>query len=226
MSDQKGEFLRAEGDRMFDRYQSAGNFDAHPVLPSLKEIGIVPKAILEIGCGAGHRLALLQKEFDAECHGIEPSPGALDYARSTYPALILEQGTAESLPYADNGFDVVIFGFCLYLCDPTDHFRIAWQADRVLTDGGYMVINDFLPPVPYSNEFSHVAGMRSYKMEFSRMFSWNPAYQLISRRYFEDNKTIFSFAPDERICTDLLRKDRAIAFPRNPYGNGQGLISR
>jgi len=226
MSDQKTEFLRSEGDRMFERYQRWGHFEVNPVVFSLQDIAIKPKAILEIGCGAGHRLALLQKEFDAECHGIEPSPVALKYARVNYPDLILEQGTAESLPYADNRFDVVIFGFCLYLCDLADHFRIAWQADRVLVDGGFMVINDFLPPVPYSNDFVHVAGMRSCKMEWSRMFSWNPAYRLISRRHLEDKKTTFSFSPDDQICIDVLRKDRAIAFPRNPYGNGQGPISR
>jgi ubiquinone/menaquinone biosynthesis C-methylase UbiE len=221
MMDQKAEFLRSEGDRMFERYQRWGRFEVNPVVSALKDAAIVPKTILEIGCGAGHRLALLRREFGAECYGIEPSPVALDYARERYPDLVVEQGTADSLPHSAEQFDVVIFGFCLYLCDVADHFRIAWQADRVLADGGYMVINDFLPPSPFSNDFAHVSGMLSHKMEWSRMFSWNPGYRLISRKYLEDGKTAFSFVPDVGICVDVLRKDRALAFPKNPYGNSK-----
>ncbi len=201
---------------MFDRGQQIGNFETNPVLFSLKEIQIKPKAILEIGCGAGHKLALLRQEFGADCYGIDPSAKAIEYGRAHYPELVLENGTAESLIHADNRFDVVIFGFCLYLCDLFDHFRIAWQADRVLRDGGYLVIHDFLAPMPYSNDFVHAAGIRSHKMEWSRMFIWHPAYRLISRRYLEAT-TALSFAPDEQICIDVLHKDRSTAFPSNPY---------
>ncbi len=213
---QKAEFTSGEGDRMFERYQRAGNFAINPVLNSLRELGVKPKAILEIGCGAGHRLALLQRELGADCHGVEPSQMAVDHARQHYPKLDVRKGTAETIDYSEGAFDVVIFGFCLYLCDPADHFRIAWQADRVLQDKGYMVINDFLAPTPYSNDYAHVPDMRSYKMEWSRMFAWNPAYRLVSRRYAEDNGHL-TFDVNEQICVDVLRKDRVIAFPPNPF---------
>ncbi len=204
---------------MFDRGQHTGNFETNPVLFSLKDIQVKPRAILEIGCGAGYRLAVLRGEFGADCYGIDPSTKAIEYGHARYPELVLESGTAKSLPYADNRFDLVIFGFCLYLCDPGDHFRIAWQADRVLQDGGYLVVHDFLAPAPYSNEFVHAAGIRSRKMEWSRMFTWNPAYRLISRRYLEAT-AVLSFAPDEQVCIDVLRKDRGVAFPSNPYRSG------
>ena len=180
-------------------------------------LGVKPNAVLEVGCGAGHRLALLQRRFGAECHGLEPSAEAIAHGRAQYPDLLFEQGTAETLSYPDDRFDVVIFGFCLYLCDPRDHFRIAWQADRVLRDGGYLVIHDFLAPAPYSNAYAHRAGILSHKMEWSRMFAWSPAYRLIARQYLE-HQTALSFAADEQISVDVLRKDRQIAFPKNPYG--------
>jgi hypothetical protein len=48
------------------------------------------------------------------------------------------------------------------------------------------------------------------------MFTWNPAYRLISRRYIEHARPL-SFAADEQVCVDVLRKDSQIAFPNNPY---------
>ena len=201
---------------MFERYQRAGNFVVNPILNSLRGIGVKPKTILEIGCGAGHRLALLQRDFAAECHGVEPSQLAVNYAHQHYPKLQVRTGTAETLDYNDDAFDVVIFGFCLYLCDPADHFRIAWQADRVLQNKGYLVINDFLAPTPYSNDYVYVPEMRSYKMEWAHMFAWNPTYRLVSRRYHED-KDRLTFVPNEQISVDVLRKDRSIAFPPNPF---------
>lgn len=190
--------------------------DSNPVLAALKDIDAKPEAILEIGCSRGHRLIELHQEFGAECCGVDPSEKAIEQGRALYPALVLEQGTADSLQYPDDRFDVVIFGFCLYLCDPRDHFRIAWQADRILQDGGFLVIHDFLTLTPYRNKYVHSANLSSYKMEWSRMFTWNPAFQLISRRYMEHAKPL-SFAPDEQICVEVLHKDSQAAFPNNPY---------
>ena len=69
-----------------------------------------------------------------ECYGIEPSFKAVETACTSGVNAV--QGTADRLPYRDGLFDVVVFGFCLYLCDREDLFRIASEADRVLNDQG------------------------------------------------------------------------------------------
>ena len=69
--------------------------------------------ILEIGCGNGYRLEWLKKNIDAKCYGIEPSNQAVEVALSK--GIDVKQGTADLLPFEINSFDIIIFGFCLYL---------------------------------------------------------------------------------------------------------------
>lgn len=60
----------------------------------------------------------------------------------SYPKLNLSVGTADGLPDI-KPVDLIIFGFCLYLCDPQDLFTIAANSDRLLVDKGVMAVYDF-----------------------------------------------------------------------------------
>ncbi|OSO90613.1 hypothetical protein B7O87_09335 [Cylindrospermopsis raciborskii CENA303] len=79
--------------------------------------------LLEVGCGEGKRLEWIQKSLDIECHGIDPSDKAVTIAQEIGVRAV--RGTADHLPYPDETFDFLVFGFCLYLCDRDDLFRIA-----------------------------------------------------------------------------------------------------
>jgi ubiquinone/menaquinone biosynthesis C-methylase UbiE len=217
---QKDVFLQSEGDAWFERNRLSRIDDAstEPVLKSLTALGIKPKRVLEIGCSSGNRLATIANALDAECHGVDPSAKAIEYGRGQYPNLSLRQGTADELLFGPTYFDVVIFGFCLYLCDPTDYFKIAWQADRVLADKGFLIIKDFFSAQPYRNSYSHTVTLYSHKMEFSKMFRWHPAYTLLSRSYLEHREPM-TFDQNERISIDLMRKDGSAGFPSNGSSN-------
>src|SRR5262249_49568767 len=117
------------------------------------------------------------------------------------------------LAFEDSFFDVVIFGFCLYLSDPQHHFAIAAEADRTLRDGGFLVISDFCSPVPYRNRYAHHEGLYAFKMQYSNMFLWHPAYRLLSRTYFEHDEHL-TLSRDEAAVVDVLHKDLANAFPQ------------
>ena len=73
-------------------------FDDNPI--------IAPHGVLEIGCSNGWRLEAIREKYGCDCLGIDP-------ADSQFPYIF--KGTADSLPYPDNQFDLVIYGFCLYL---------------------------------------------------------------------------------------------------------------
>ena len=77
------------------------------------------------------------------------------------------------------------------------------------------VIVDFLPPSPHRVPYSHRPGLFSHKMEWQRMFTWHPAYHLLDRSY-QEHRESFSFAPQERVTTDILLKATATAFPVVP----------
>jgi SAM-dependent methyltransferase len=207
---QKDVFLSSEGDAYYNR--NRGGIDPQPDLISapMLRLQIRPNRILEIGCFDGYRLRQLRNVFGSECHGIDPSAEAISAGNSK--DIHLRVGTADKLDYADGFFDLVLFGFCVCLCDPQDHFQIAAEANRVLRDGGIIAIADFMTNRDYRNPWAHKPGLWCYKMEFAKMFTWHPGYRLLSRTYSEHAQP-FTFDQNEAMTIDLIRKDFSAAFP-------------
>ncbi len=220
MKTQKEIFESSEADKWFQRnqvsYVSAKN-EKGPIIDCLKEIQIVPRKVLEIGCSNGTRLNGFFQTFGADCYGIDPSKQAIESGSAEYPNLKLKVGTADTLPFAERSFDLIVFGFCLYLCDRQDLFKIAYEADRCLADNGSMVVMDFLPPFPYRNSYTHAEGVNSYKMDYSKMFSWNPTYYEIYSKVFTHSGFEQRSVPDERVGITILSKNHAAAYPLEPF---------
>jgi ubiquinone/menaquinone biosynthesis C-methylase UbiE len=212
---QKNVFLKSEGDAWFDRNRAddakrAQKIEHDPVLRTLREIEISPSAVLEVGCSDGWRLEAMKAFWPkAKLFGVDPSAQAVKEAP---PGLKIKQGSAEDLNYGENAFDVVIFGFCLYLCDREDLFRIAAEADRVLKDGGCVVTYDFYSEAPYRNIYKHAEGVYSYKMDYARMFSWSPAYSVV-KSVIETHHGMDTSNPDNNIGVTVLKKNLAAGWP-------------
>jgi len=94
-------------------------------------------AALDVGCGGG----ILAEEFAAmgfHVTGIDPSEQSLNtarqHARSMGLSLQYQQGTGESIPFADNIYPVV------YCCDVLEHVRdlpkVIGEIYRVMKPGG------------------------------------------------------------------------------------------
>ena len=218
-SEQKKQFLLSEADSWFDRNknklkQIESNPSTDLVLSVLSQLDIKPRSVLEIGACNGWRLNAINEIYSSKVTGIEPSTAAIEDGEKNFPNINLIQGTADELPFETDEFDLVIFGFCLYLCDPTDLFKIADNVDRVLKDNSWLIIMDFIPPRPYRNSYEHLDGLYSYKMDYSQLFMGHPAYQLMSRIIQPDNKTL---EPDNIVGVNALYKKLKIAFPDNPY---------
>jgi ubiquinone/menaquinone biosynthesis C-methylase UbiE len=208
---QRTAFSEGEGDAWFERNRTKLGVGPDEMERAIEALQIRPKRILEIGCSNGHRLEKLRARFNAECVGIDPSQQAIADGKASYPGLSLTIGTADALGFHNGAFNLVIFGFCLYLCDPADYLRIAAEADRILSNPGWLVIYDFFTSSPRRQPYAHRPGLYSHKMEFSRLFTANPAYRLLARRYCEHGPEL-SYDPDEAIAIDVLRKDLARAF--------------
>ena len=194
-----------------ERLDSAGASDDSLVV-ELERSCIHAARVLEIGCSNGWRLEVLRRRWGAKCFGLDPSDEATKRGRASFPFLELMNGTADVLPYETNSFDLVIFGFCLYLCDRQDLFKIACEADRVLENHGFIAILDFQSPLAFRNEYAHRNGLHSYKMDYSKMFSWNPAYTLSSRTVKAYDSQSGTINANNLIGINILRKVRF----RNP----------
>lgn len=171
-------FLKSEGDAWLKRNTKNVPIKNDLLLSAFSQlVGGLGKdsRILEIGCSNGWRLEKIKERYGCkELSGIDPSDKAVEAARRR--GIRCEQGTAGFLPFGNEAFDVVIFGFCLYLCDRDSLFFAAAEADRVLSDGGMIAIWDFWTPFPGKVKYKHKDGVWSYKQDYEQMFLWNPAY--------------------------------------------------
>ncbi|MFH1716031.1 MAG: class I SAM-dependent methyltransferase [Planctomycetota bacterium] len=101
--------------------------------------------ILEIGCGIGSLVFELSKQgYDVT--GIDISREAIAYGLKKYGNIPLEVQAAESLPYEDESFDVVLsFDLFEHIAEIDRHIS---EVRRVLHPGGYYL---FQTPNKYSN---------------------------------------------------------------------------
>lgn len=67
-----------------------------------------PFKLLDVGCGPGYLLRSMEGWFPhSERYGLDREPQLLDFAGRHLVGAQLVQGTAESLPFGENAFDVV-----------------------------------------------------------------------------------------------------------------------
>ena len=93
--------------------------------------------MLDIGCGVGVFLSLVA-ERGAEPYGIDASESLIELARRRLPGADLRIGDMESLPYDDDGFDLVT-GFTSFFF-ANDMVAALREAGRVAKPGAPVVI--------------------------------------------------------------------------------------
>lgn len=219
---QRDAFLKGEGEAWFDRNERVLDNDierrvaSDPIIAAVKRHGFKPHKILEVGASNGWRLGALRELTRAESIGLEPSEKAVGAARARYPEIVMHRGTADALPCRNEEVDLLILGFCLYVCDRADLFRIAAECDRVLSDGGRLMILDFHTTIPWRNPYAHLPKMFAYKMQYDKMFSWNPAYRVAEHRLTDHDGGVGD-DPVDRLALTVLVKDSKGAYLDNPY---------
>lgn len=207
---QKDIFLAGEGDEWVGRNSDyLSNLDwgkSDPLFQELVSLGLPANLrVLEIGCGEGSRLEALSKALGWTCSGLDPSFKGIEIAR--IKGVDAKQGTADILPWEDGFFDVVLFGFCLYLCDRKDLFQIATEANRVLKNPGWMGIIDFFARENKQKDYSHKAGVKSFKMDYRKLFEWHPGYECYSHRLMDHEGHKVTDVEDNWISVSMLRKN-------------------
>lgn len=185
-------FLESEGQAWYERNKDKLPPEHDPVMEAIEKAGITPHNVLEVGCGNGWRLNLLTDKYTS-CNAWGVDPGLLE--TRAYADLHLISGTAIELPHRDGfqrpfEFDLIIYGFCLYLVDREDLFKVVAEGDRVLQDGGHLVIHDFHPEYPHKVKYKHKEGLFSYKMDHAQLWLANPAYKLRSRVMCADETSV------------------------------------
>ena len=215
---QKSVFLEGEGDAWFQRNlkadvdQVASWIEQDPLGDLVENLPLAtgPEiSVFEVGCGQGLRLAQLNKIKGWSVAGLDPSKNAISsFKDAGYEGFV---GTADALPIADNSVDLLIFGFCLYLCDRDDLFLVASEANRVLKPQSWLAIIDFWSPNQITNKYHHNSSINSYKDNFPSMFNWNPSYTITDHRLRHHITNGYTDDPHEWVATTLLRKCDSIS---------------
>lgn len=106
-------------------------------LKLLKKLGVKQnQTLLDIGCGAGEKLAILEKRMGLRVRGIEPNPTAAEKARLLFD-LDVTTGTFSSGDFPENSFDVVRINHVIeHVPDPVAFLN---DIHRVLKPGGVLI---------------------------------------------------------------------------------------
>lgn len=174
--------------------------------------------ILEIGAGNGIPLSFLCDKLEATGVGIEPSQKAVNLWKNKRKKIDgglrteLINGDSSNLPFQEDSFDMVIFGFCLYLVDRNLLFRSISESDRVLKNNGLLVIIDFDVPKPYYNQYMNDNKLKSFKNNYSGIFTSSGHYTLVAKRSYSFTDNYFKNKIDERISVELLHKEEDVIY--------------
>jgi len=184
---QKDAFLSYEADNYFLRNKDVkytGENDV--VLKVLREYNQQPRKVLEIGCSTGYRLDAISKLYkDAKTTGLEPSSEAIARGSAEYPHVKFVKGTADDMKDLESAsFDLVIIGFVLYVVDREILFKVISETDRVLADGGTLMIIDFFSEIPVRNPYQHIKDIEAYafKQNYDSIFIASKLYHLLDKR--------------------------------------------
>lgn len=210
MPSQRQVFLEGEGDAWFQRScqsdadQIAGWSARDPLLENLPLPRGPETSVFEVGCGQGLRLAHLKSSQGWSVAWLDPTEKAIAAVTAAgYRGVV---GTAESLSLPDRSVDLLIYGFCLYLCDRDDLFRIASEAHRVLKPKSWLAILDFWSPHQRVNVYHHRSGIESYNDDLPSMFSWYPSYVITDHCLRHHSSRSCTDDQQEWISTALLRR--------------------
>jgi len=210
--DQENEFLLNEGDQWFSRNKkhldenSCFFSEIESIKNNVSKNNHI-KNILEIGCSNGTKLNLLSKHFKSKAHGIDTSLLAINDGLKKYPDLKLEHGSASHLPYQNDTFDLVYFGFCFYLLNRSDVFKAVSESDRVLKSGGFLAIVDFDPIKREKVDYKYKKGLFSFKNSYADFFISGGHYYLVAKHSFSHENNFFSKDSKERISVSILYKE-------------------
>ncbi|WP_046864774.1 class I SAM-dependent methyltransferase [Microvirga massiliensis] len=113
------------------------------------------KQVLDVGCGTG-ALSRSLASLGARMVGLDPSRESLAATRRSTPQVGLVQGRAESLPFMDSAFDVVVFLNSLHHVPPDLMAASLREAARTTRPEGLTIVIEPLPEGTFFNALKEV----------------------------------------------------------------------
>ena len=216
---QKEAFVAYEADNWHLRNKDVGYVSENDVVMKvLREYSASPTSVLEVGCSTGYRLHAISSTFqNVQVSGIEPSQDAVNMGRQKYPEIDFVNGTIDDMSaYQQGSFDLVIIGFVLYVVDRQLIFKAIAETDRVLKDGGILMIIDFFSEKPVRNRYEHIKQIDAYafKQNYDEIFCASKLYHLLDKRSMSHSVKGYDLTGDyyDKFSLTTLRKDLSAGY--------------
>jgi ubiquinone/menaquinone biosynthesis C-methylase UbiE len=113
-------------------------------LDLLKRFGVIKGCRhLDVGCGTGQNLGLLDSLKPSRVVGVDVSPIALEFARKAFPRCeLVESDINRPLPFPDKTVDVATIFNVLYHTWVEDEVVVLKEARRVLNASGLLLVTE------------------------------------------------------------------------------------
>jgi ubiquinone/menaquinone biosynthesis C-methylase UbiE len=216
---QKDAFLTYEADKYFLRNKEVKYVSEEDVaIKVLQEYKFEPTNVLEIGCNTGYRLHAISSLYQGvNTTGVEPSKEAIVLGQQLYPQIEFVRGTADDMSkFPSAAFDLVIIGFVLYVVDREILFKVISETDRVLANGGVLMIIDFFSEKPIRNPYTHIKDIQAYayKQNYEEIFVASKLYHLLDKRSMNHSSKGYDLSNDyyDKYALSTLRKDISASY--------------
>jgi ubiquinone/menaquinone biosynthesis C-methylase UbiE len=158
--------------------------------------------LLDVGCGTGNLLSLINTRYDVQIAGVDLTPKMLNIARIKLgDDADLKVADSEDLPFEDNKFDMVI------CTDSFHHYphpeNVLKEIRRVLEPDGMIIIADPYTPAPLRQMVNLY-----FKLSRSgdvKVYSKSDIYKLLENTGFKSVK-YEQTGPNAFIATAQIKK--------------------
>lgn len=107
----------------------------------------MPGTLLDVGCGNGNILKILEEKSSIELFGLDLSANMIKEAKKRLgDSVELKIGDSEAMPWKENSFDMIICNASFH--HYTEPEKVVSEMKRVLKDGGQVILGD--PTMPGS----------------------------------------------------------------------------
>jgi ubiquinone/menaquinone biosynthesis C-methylase UbiE len=113
-------------------------------------------------------------------------------------------------------FDLVIIGFVLYVVDREILLKVVSETDRVLADGGVLMIIDFFAERPTRNQYQHIRDIDAfaYKQNYEEIFTSTKLYHVLDKRSMHHSNKEYDLSNDfyDKYSLVTLKKDLTAVY--------------
>lgn len=116
------------------------------------------------------------------------------------------KGAIGNFPFGKQKFYFVDFVFRLCFCTREGLFRFALEADRILKETGWLIVQDYFAATPIDKSCHRLEGNRPCNMDYRKLWDWHTSSICYSHQISGHDTFRICGDSDEWVVTCVLQK--------------------